>query len=218
MAKAVNSRRSYNSPRRAEQAAATRGAILDAAQRLFEERGYAATSMAQVAAQAGVALKTVYLAFETKSGLVRALWHLRLRGDEEPAPVGQRDWYREVLDEPDPLRQLQLNARNSRAVKARVGALMEVIRSGARADADVAALWDNIQSQFYANQRSIVQSLNRKKALARGLKVGRATDLLWTLNHPDVYTLLVNERGWTPEQYESWLASATASQLLGSST
>jgi AcrR family transcriptional regulator len=214
MATRVKATRSYKSPRRAEQAAATRRAILDAAQRLFEEQGYAATSMASIAKEAGVALKTVYLAFETKSGVLRALWHLRLRGDETPAPVGQRDWYREVLEEPDPERQLRLNARNSRLVKSRVGALMEVIRGGARADPDIAELWGNIQSEFLANQRAIVESISRKKALARGLKVDRAADILWSLNHPDLYQLLVGERGWTPEQYEKWLARATASQLL----
>jgi AcrR family transcriptional regulator len=214
MPKAVKTKRTYNSPRRAEQAAATRVAILDAAQKLFEEQGYAATSMASIAKEAGVALKTVYLAFDTKSGLLRALWHLRLRGDEAPSPVGERDWYREVMEEPDPARQLELNARNSRVVKARVGALMEVIRSGARSDADVDALWSNIQAEFLDNQRSIIESLQRKKALARGLKVDRAADILWTLNHPDLYQLLVRERGWTPEQYEKWLADATASQLL----
>jgi AcrR family transcriptional regulator len=214
MPKAVKTKRTYNSPRRAEQAAATRVAILDAAQKLFEEQGYAATSMASIAKEAGVALKTVYLAFDTKSGLLRALWHLRLRGDEAPSPVGERDWYREVMEEPDPARQLELNARNSRVVKARVGALMEVIRSGARSDADVDALWSNIQAEFLDNQRSIIDSLQRKKALARGLKVDRAADILWTLNHPDLYQLLVSERGWTPEQYEKWLADATASQLL----
>src|ERR671923_2115202 len=94
--------RRYDSPRRREQAAATRRLILDAAQRLFERDGYAATTMAAIATEAGVALKTVYVAFETKSGVLRGLWHLLLRGDVEDLPVGQRDWYREVLDEPDP--------------------------------------------------------------------------------------------------------------------
>src|SRR5881275_1020408 len=106
MPNTVKSKRGYNSPRRAEQAAATRTAILDAAQKLFEEQGYAATSMAAIAREAGVALKTVYLAFETKSGLLRALWHLRVRGDEQAAPVGEGDWYRAVLEEPDPERRL----------------------------------------------------------------------------------------------------------------
>src|ERR671937_2719513 len=101
MAEPVKSRR-YESPRRRAQAAATRREILEAAQRLFERQGYAATTMAAIAAEAGVALKTVYVAFETKSGLLRALWHLRLRGDEEDVPVGERAWYRAVLEQPDP--------------------------------------------------------------------------------------------------------------------
>src|SRR6476619_8232905 len=112
-------KRRYKSPRRRAQADATKRDILAAAQRLFERQGYAATTMAAIAAEAGVALKTVYLAFETKSGLLRALWHLRLRGDEDEAPVGRRQWFRDVIDEPDPARRLRLNARNSRAVKLR---------------------------------------------------------------------------------------------------
>ncbi|MDX6507980.1 MAG: hypothetical protein QOG06_2624, partial [Gaiellaceae bacterium] len=113
----VKQKRRYESPHRRAQAAETRRQILEAARGLFEEWGYTATTMAAIAAEAGVALKTVYLAFETKSGVLRALWQLFLRGDEGEAPVGERAWYREVLDEPDPRRQLQLNARNSRAVK-----------------------------------------------------------------------------------------------------
>jgi AcrR family transcriptional regulator len=81
---------------------ATRQAILEAAQRLFERRGYPATTMEQVAAEAGVALKTVYLAFATKSGLLRALWDLRLKGDQAEAAVAERPWYREVVEERTP--------------------------------------------------------------------------------------------------------------------
>src|SRR4051812_4176046 len=110
MTERVKSRRSYNSPRRREQAAATRREILRAAQRLFERQGYAATTMEAIAAEARVALKTVYVAFETKSGLLRALWHLLLRGDEADAPVGERRWYREILEEPDPESQLRMTA------------------------------------------------------------------------------------------------------------
>src|SRR5688572_11109375 len=102
--------RPYNSPRRREQAAATRREILEAAQRLFERQGYATTTMAAIAAEAGVALKTVYVAFETKSGVLRALWNLLLRGDDGETPVADRSWYREVVEEPDSQRQLRLNA------------------------------------------------------------------------------------------------------------
>src|SRR5918992_6181709 len=169
MAEPVKPRRSYHSPRRQQQAAATRQTILEAAQRLFEQRGYPATTMEQVAAEAGVALKTVYLAVATKSGLLRALWDLRLKGDQAEAAVAERPWYREVLEEPDPERQLRGNARNSRAVKTRAGALMGVIRSAAPTDPDIAALWSRIQTDFYEVQRPIVEVLNAKKALRPGL-------------------------------------------------
>ena len=214
MAKAVKGTRPYDSPRRREQAAATRREILDAARRLFEQQGYAATTMAAVAAEARVALKTVYIAFETKSGLLRALWHLLLRGDEEDSPVGERDWYREVLEEPDPERQLRINARNSKTVKLRIAPLIEVIRNAASADPDIEVLWSRIQRDFYDNQRAIVERLHQRKALRRGLHVTLAADILWTLNHPNVWQLLVVERGWTPDRFEKWFADTAVAQLL----
>ena len=213
MAERVKTRR-YESPRRREQAAATRHQILEAAQRLFERQGYAATTMAAIAAEAGVALKTVYVAFETKSGLLRALWHLLLRGDQGDAPVADRRWYQEVLEEPDPDRLLRLTARNSRAVKERAGALMGVIRSAASTDADIADLWARIQADFHDNQRGIVKALHTRKALRPGLGVARAADVLWTLNHPDLWLLLVGERGWTPGEWERWFTDVARSQLL----
>ncbi|HXV94988.1 MAG TPA: helix-turn-helix domain-containing protein [Gaiellaceae bacterium] len=214
MTNPVKPTRRYESPRRRQQAAATRRDILQAARRLFEERGYAATSMAAIAAEAGVSLKTAYLAFETKSGLLRALWNMLLRGDEGAAPVGERPWFRAVLDEPDPARRLRLNVRNATRVRARAGRLLDVIRDAAPHDREIEALWRRIQDEFYGNQQTVVESLSRDRALRPGLGAGRAADVLWTLNHPDVYRLLVGERGWTPARYERWLADLLCAQLL----
>jgi AcrR family transcriptional regulator len=214
MAERVKPKRRYHSPRRREQAAATRLAILEAADRLFARQGYGATTMAAIAAEAGVALKTVYLAFETKSGMLRALWNLRLRAGRDEVPIAQQEWYREVLEEPDPERQLRLNARNSRAAKLRIATVLEVIHTAAPLDSDIAALWSRIQSDYHANQRAILESLDDKDALRPELEVDRATDILWTINHPNVWHLLVGERGWTPEQYEQWTADLACSQLL----
>lgn len=213
----VKSRRAYNSPLRAEQAAATRRAILEAGDRLFAERGYGRTSMAAIAVEAGVAVKTVYLAFETKSGVLRALWNLRLRGERDDLPIAQQRWYREVLDERNPERQLRLNARNSRAAKTRIAGVLRVIRAAAPLDAEIAVLWDRIQSDYHENQRVIVQRVAANGALKPGLGVARATDLLWTINHPDVWHLLVVERGWSPKRYERWTADSACGQLLGRS-
>lgn len=214
MAGPVKSTRRYDSPLRREQAARTRGLILATAKELFERDGYAATSMAAIASSAGVSLKTVYLVFDTKSGLLRGLWHLLLRGEEDSVPVGEQDWYREVLDEPDPERQLRLNARNSLVVKTRAGAILEVIRDAASSDSEIAALWGRIQTEFHANQRAIVQSIADKHALAPGLDVAAATDILWALNHPTLYSLLARERHWSTKRYETWLADLFCRQLL----
>jgi AcrR family transcriptional regulator len=214
MAERVKSKRRYESPRRREQAEATRREILDAAQRLFERDGYAATTMAAIASDARVALKTVYVAFETKAGVLRALWNLQLRGGDDEVPVAQQRFYVEVLEEPDPERQLRLNARNSREGKIRIGPVAEVIRSAAPLDPDIAGLWERINSEYHANQRTIVESLSEKGALRPELDIERATDLLWTLNHPNTWQLLVVRCGWTPDQYEQWVADTACAQLL----
>lgn len=218
MAKAAETKaktRPYHSPRRKQQAEATRSAILDAAERLFIRDGYVSTSMATIAEEAGVAPKTVYIAFETKSGLLRALWHRNLRGGREDVPVADQAWFREVIEESDPERALRLNARNSRQVKTRIAPLGEVIFNAAAADPEIKRLVERIWSDFYDNQRDVVKALHERGALKPGLGVDRAADVLWTLNHPSVYLLLLESRGWTPEEYERWLGDISCAELLG---
>ncbi len=215
MAEPVKPKRRYDSSRRRRQAAATRRDILEAAQRLFERQGYAPTTMEAIAGEAGVALKTVYVAFETKRGLLRALWNHLLRDGRDELPVAEQPWYREVMEEPDPERRLRLTARNSRVVKLRIAGVLEVIRTAAPVDPDIGALWRRIETEFHANQRTIVASLDEQGALR--VDVERAADILWTLHHPSLWQLLVEQRGWTPEQYEQWCADTACSQLLSES-
>src|SRR5579859_7142672 len=128
MTAAVKPRRNYESPRRREQAAETRRKILDAAERLFAQHGYAATSMPAIADQAGVALKTVYLACGTKAGVLHALWDARLGGDDQPIPVTSRPWYRQLLLADDPHELLNAAARQSRVTKERAGEVILIVR------------------------------------------------------------------------------------------
>lgn len=214
MTPAVNRSRTYDSPRRQAQAQATRRAILEGAQRLFEERGYGATSVPAIAESAQVSLKTVYVVFETKAKLLRSLWEERLGGEEAGLAVTERTWYREMLEEADPHRRVALLAAQSRTVKSRSGALMEVIRNAASTDTEIAQLWDHIQTKLLEVSRSIVQKWERDRVLGDNLDVNVAGDLLWTLNHPSVWKLLVIERGWSESQYEEWLRDAITSQLL----
>src|SRR5215468_10253290 len=161
MPAAVNPRRGYDSPRRREQAAETRRKILDAAEELFARDGYAAIAMPAIADRAGVALKTVYLAFGTKAGVLHGLWDVRLGGDDQPIPVTERPWYRQLLQVGDPHQLVRTGARQSRVTKDRAG------------------------------------------------------DLLWTLNHPDTWYLLVRQCGWTADAYEQWVGDTLSAQLLG---
>jgi len=215
MADSVKSPRRYDSTLRAVRAAQSRLAVAVAARDLFLEQGYPATTMEAVAARAGVSLKTVYNAYTSKPGLLRAVWDLSLKGDLDQTPVAQRPWYAAVLAEPDPRTQLALLAENSAIIKTRIGPLLKVIRDAAPLDEDLAALWELIQIDYWHNQNAIIDSLNTKGALRAGLEPDRATDLLWTLNHPDLWLLLVDRRGWTPAQWQSWFTHAATEQLLG---
>ena len=208
-----SSTRPYESPRRREQAEATRLAILAAAQRLFERDGYAGTSVAAIAKEATVTPRTVYLGFETKAGLLRAVWNRALRGERDDAPVAAQRWFQEVLEEPDPERTLRLNARNSSRFKERSTGLLQVVRDAAPLEVEIAGLWERIQTEYYANQRAVVESLGRG-ALRRGLSVTRAADIIWALNHPNTWIQLRVLRGWTPTQYERWVGDTSCEQLL----
>ncbi len=119
-----------------------------------------------------------------------------------------------MLEEPDAERQLRLNAHNSVAGKQRISRLLEVIRSAAPLDEEIDALWQRIQSEYRSNQGAIVQRLAERGALRPGLDVERATDVLWTINHPNTWQLLVVQRGWTPAEYEQWTADLACRELL----
>ena len=205
-------RRAYDSPRRREQAAATRAAILDAALKLFEQRGYVATSVAAIAREAGVALKTVYAVFGTKRGVLVALRGQLVRGEDDSIPVAQQDWFRAVLDEPDPRKRLTAFAAAATDLKSRAGPIFEIIRHAAPADPEIQAIWDEFMGDFYENQRLVVERFATDGALK--LDIDRATDILWTINHPAVYHLLVAERGWSNDHYRQWLEQSLAQQLL----
>ncbi len=172
--------------------------------------------MDAVAVRASVSLKTVYNAYASKSGLLRAVWDMSLKGDLDDAPVAERPWYTALMSEPDPQRQLAMTAEASRVVKTRIGSMLKVIRDAAPVDEDLAALWELIQTDFWANQRAIIESLAAKGALRPGLDIEHATDLLWMLNHPDIWLLLVDRRGWSPMEWETWFAEACRHQLLAS--
>jgi AcrR family transcriptional regulator len=207
--------RRYDSPRRRQQAQQTRDAILDAALDLFTEGGYTATTMPAIATRAGVALKTVYLAFGTKAGVLHTLWDVRLGGDDQPIPVVDRPWYRQLLQADDPHALLRTAARQSRQTKDRAGGVMRIVRTAALTDPAIYDLWQRIEIEFRTVLGGFAQRLDELAALAPGIDVTSATDILWTLNHPDTWYLLVHRCQWTADRYEQWVGDNLLAQLLG---
>jgi AcrR family transcriptional regulator len=187
---------------------------LDAALPLFIERGYAGTSMPDIARKAGVALPTVEAAFGTKVKLLMALRDVTIVGDDEVIPVAERSWFREMLDEPDPRRQLHRFAEVACRVKQRTARLNEVIRRAAPSDPEIGQVWQEVQDQVLGDHRVVVERLAAKGALREELDVEGATKILWLLNHPSVYYLATVEGGWPEEEFERWLAGAFIHQVL----
>lgn len=212
----VKSKRRYDSRRRQQQAAQTRQDILAAAGTLFRERGYAGTSMTQIAAEAGVVVETIYRGFGSKSELFRAVMEAVLAGGTArgDTPVAERPAIRAVIEEPDPRRQIALYVATQPGIHRRSGPLLRALRDGMAGDPDLRAVWDEMEAWRLEGQGRFAVMLAGKGALRVGLSVEEARDVVWTLCSLAVHDLLVVERGWNSERYEEWLASALACALL----
>jgi AcrR family transcriptional regulator len=213
VAKEVKVRR-YESALRREQAAATRSRIVRAAGELFAAQGYSQTSIEQIAERAGVARPTVYSAFAGKPALLKQAVDLRLAGDDAPIPVKDRPWAQEMLHQRDPHAMLELQARNDRMINERVAPLYEAVRNASAADDDIAHLYTTLKQQRLIGARITVEALAALGPLRDGLDLDAASDILWTLKDPTLWTALIVDRGWSAERYQAWLAQIMQDSLL----
>jgi AcrR family transcriptional regulator len=209
-------RRSYDSPRRREQARLTRLAVLEAARALFVEHGYVATTIPAIARAAGVSAETIYAVFGTKKAVLSELVDVSIAGGGEAPPVLEQDWVREIRDEPDPRRRLSIMARNGRAILERRAPIDEVVRGAAAADPDIAALWARGKAQRYAGQHAVLRIVVGEAGLRGGMDLRTAADILYALGSPETYRALVVDRGWSSARFERWYEETLARLLLGS--
>jgi AcrR family transcriptional regulator len=209
-------RRSYDSSSRKDAAQATRRAILESARRQFLERGYAGTTMAEIARGAGIALDTVYAAVGRKPTLFRLLVEAAISGRDEAVPAEQRDYVRAMRAEPDAARKLRTYAAALGAIQPRLAPLFRVLQAAAPLDADLDAMWQEIAQRRAANMRQLAKELAATGRLRTDLSAAKAADIIWSMNSPEFYLLLVEQCGWSPAEFESWLAEAWIRLLLKS--
>lgn len=207
--------RAYDSPLRRDQARETERRIVAAARELFVEQGYTATTMAAVARRAGVSTPTVYKAVGSKRELVKRVHDVTLVGDDEPIPFAERPEVRAAYAEEDPRRFLAAYAGLGRALSERLAPLLSVLLAGARAgDPDLVAYAATVNAERLVGTTMVARRLDQLGALRPGLTVERAAELIWALNSPEVWGLLVGERGWSPGEWEAWQARALADAVL----
>jgi AcrR family transcriptional regulator len=191
---------------RQRQALWTQRLIVDAARGLFLERGYAATTMNAIAKEAGVAVSTVYAVYKNKRTILRAIreaWHEQ---------TGAREINAEASRQPDPERRLEMVAHATRRQWETGGSVLAVYQGAAAADREAAAeLEEALRGRRVALDR-VVEGM--EETLRPDLPVDRAAAILRALCRAEVYRELVDESGWTPDEYEAWLGETLKGQLL----
>ncbi|MFI0421321.1 TetR/AcrR family transcriptional regulator [Spongiactinospora sp. 9N601] len=200
-------RRPYNSLRRVTQAKQTRAEIADAARRLFMSQGWAATTVRDVAREAGVAVPTVYAAYQNKAGLVWAL------ADAADLAAGLPQTVDELEATTDPRRHLAVMAGYDRRLFERAGDLIALIRDAGRTEPDFADFYLTGRRQV-GEHRAQVFATWPDGTLRPGLDVPTAVDIYAALCSIDVYTTLHTERSWSPDRIERWWSEALARELL----
>ena len=205
--------RRYDSTRRQQASQETRRRILDAARDLFLAAGYQATTIARIAAQARVNIDTVYELVGRKPAVLRQLIEEAISGTDHPVAAEQRDYVLAIRAERDPGRKIELYAQAVRRIQERMAPLFLALRDLAGTDAEAKQVWETISQRRAGNMRLFVRDIESAGGLRDGLSVEAAADTVWVMNSSDVYLLLTGDRGWSPEEYERWLA-ATWKQLI----
>ena len=200
--------RPYRSSVRRRQAEDTRNRILQAARQVLERRGYAGATMEEIAGEAGVAVQTVYAAFGSKTGIVLELIDGATFGPEYEKLVEQ------ALAAKKAEQRLRLAARIARSIYDAQSPILDLLQGASVVAPAVAKLQKEREHTRYERQESVISFLNQAGRLKDGLSTDSARDILWTLTGREPYRMLVRERGWSSDEYETWVAEMLIAALL----
>jgi AcrR family transcriptional regulator len=207
-------RRRYDAAGRRARAQRTREEIADVARRLFEENGYARTTVIDVAREARVSPETIYNAFGSKGGLLGAVITASIRGDTEATPLRRRPEIEAIRQEQDPRQQLNMYGSLLSTVNSRLAPLVRVVREAAPGDPEIASALGRLRATRLEGMSEFAGLLAERGALRPDISKQEARDVLWTMNSPELYELLVQERGWSARRYGRWVAQQLIAALL----
>jgi AcrR family transcriptional regulator len=199
-------KRPYDASRRREQARARRLATVLAARDLFERDGFRLTTIAAVAARAGVSAESIYKGFGTKAALAKAVFDVTVAGDDEPVPVADRPAMQAIRDEPDVRRQIEMFVSGLAQRQARSAGVQILIRDGRHVDDSLGPVWAKLNDEALIGMTMLARDLLGSGRLREGVDVDEVRDVLWNYLAIDTYERLVLIRGWPLERYSDWLS------------
>ena len=206
-------KRSYDASGRREQARTRRLAVVLAARDLFERQGFRLTTIAAVAARAGVSAESIYKGFGTKAALAKAVFDVVIAGDDEPVPVAERPAMQLIRDEPEVRRKIAMYVDGLAQRQARSAKVQILIRDGRHVDDSLAPVWATLNEEGLVGMTMLGRHLLDTGQLRDGIDLDEVRDVLWNYLAIDTYERLVLSRGWPLERYSRWLAHAIAGAI-----
>jgi AcrR family transcriptional regulator len=208
-------KREYDSSRRQAQASQTRRHILEAAHKLFMERGYAGATAEAIAAEAGVSAQTIYAIFKNKKKMLVSLMNVSpATGLEDHTPMPERENVQAVAQEHDRHRQLQMFAQVVANNLGQVAEVSEIMADAAKIEPDFDRILQKLNKQRLEHMTLAVQQFAANGPFRENMEEEDARDTVWTLTSPEVFLLLTRGRGWSKEKYAQWLAEMLTKALL----
>lgn len=209
-------RRRYNSTIRTEAAHRTRQRVLDIARELFITNGYAGFTMLEVAVRSQVALDTIYATVGRKPQLVRLLVETAISNTHQAVPAEQRAYVQRIQAAATARDKLAIYAAAVVDIQGRLAPIVRALEAAAAAEPELGMIWREISERRARNMKMFAAELMKAGGLREGITVDRIADVIWAMNGPELYTLLVSQRGWSADELEAWLADAWARLLLAS--
>ena len=206
-------KRSYDASGRREQARARRQAVVLAARDLFERDGFRATTIAAVAARAGVSEENIYKSFGSKASLAKAVFDVVIAGDDEPVPVAERPAMQALREEPDVRRKIVMFVEGLAQRQARSARVQILIRDGRHVDDSLARVWTKLNDEGLAGMTMLGRHLLETGQLRNDISLDEVRDVLWNYLAIDTYERLVLIQGWPLDRYSRWLAHAITSAI-----